>query len=209
MKNILVILTLILSSLPANAQPAGGKIFLGGNLGFSYTSQKTVYDGNSNVTLKRISYSVLPVAGYFLSDKIAVGAQLGISGSSEKPLSYENGQVNTTTMFYIGPLFRYYLISGTGGIFAEATINFGTGSDKRTYDNDILNTKDKLTSLSAGIAPGLYYYITPAISLEAKIGWLGYQTDIKKHEDDSKNTNSEFGFDLSPDLFFLGAIIML
>jgi len=193
----------------ALAQPASHRFFIGGDMGFSFSSNSTAINGNSEKTISQIGYTLLPLAGYMISNKLSAGAQLGIAGSTTKYLANLNGEIDKSFMFYASPFVRYYLISGTGGIFAEAIVNFGTGTDKTNFDISTLNTKNNITSISAGISPGIYYFITPKISLEAKIGWLGYQTEITKHSDNSKSVDSEFGFNLDPDFFYFGVIFLL
>ena len=64
--------------LSAYAQLATGKIFIGGNLSFYSVVDRTKTDGTTYHNGTDHYISVLPMAGYFLSDRWAVGLRTGI-----------------------------------------------------------------------------------------------------------------------------------
>jgi hypothetical protein len=103
--------------------------------------------------------------------------------------------------FVINPFGRYYLISGTGGLFAEASVYNGFGSNKEYDETETL--KESVFDFSAGISPGVYYYVTSRLSLEAKFGWLGFETSVTG-DDESKDITNYFGLNISPDSFTFG-----
>jgi outer membrane protein len=188
------------------AQPAGGKFFIGGHLSLYGTVDKSK---NGNTTEKDGStayFTIMPLAGYFLNDRIAVGAGIGFDSQINKDPQSATEKSTTSKMVFT-PFGRYYLISGTGGIFAEASMGFSFGTNK-TFTNDVVDTEN-VFGFSALLSPGVYYYITPRLSLEAKFGWFGFMSDVTKMGNDQKDIHNTFGFDLSPDSFIFGLTFTL
>jgi outer membrane immunogenic protein len=208
MKRISLIAVVTMLGFALNAQPAGGKVFVGGSMDFYHHLQKSKYSGGSSVdNTNYTEISLWPTAGYFLNDKMAVGASLGFGVYIDKnPGTYTDKVV--TTEVGITPFFRYYLISGTGGLFADASIYAGIGSTKYDYTNTASET-DNLFAFSMGIAPGAYYYITPKIALIGKFGWLGFSSNMIKYENDNKDIDNKMEFSLSPSSLSLGLNITL
>jgi hypothetical protein len=209
MKRISLIAVVMLLGYALNAQPAGGKLFVGGSVDFYHRLDKYKNSGGSSVdNINYTEISLWPTAGYFLNEKMAVGASLGFDVIINKnPSAYTDKEV--TTEVGITPFFRYYLISGTGGLFAEALVYAGIGSTKDTYNNGSPSETDNLFAFSIGISPGAYYYITPKIALVGKFGWLGFSSDITKYESDNKDIDSRMEFSLRPSTLSLGLNITL
>jgi outer membrane protein len=201
MKRILFSFIFLGVAVYAQAQPAAGNFFVGGSFSISSSSEKSKFDGTTNTDNVSTEISVLPKAGYFLSDKIAVGAGIGVVTTIDKaPDSNPDKQVSNSFLFR--PFGRYYLISGTGGIFAEATMGMQIGKEKTYYETT--TEESNLVGFTAGIAPGVYYYITPQLGLEATFGFFGFIYQSTKYEDDSKDIRTGGGIDISPSSFTFG-----
>jgi outer membrane protein len=206
MKQILFVTILLIASICSNAQPVAGKLFVGGSLGLRLDTEKTK-EGSTTVKEPSITeITILPQAGYFLSDRIAVGAFLGVE--SIKTNYHDAGTIDksTSTVFHIEPYGRYYLISGKAGLFAEAGITLGIGKDKSKYEAVSVET-DKF-QFALGLAPGVYLYITEKFCLESKFGWVGFETQTEKHGD-TKNTSNTIGLNIHPDFILFGLTYML
>jgi hypothetical protein len=206
MKQITFIGIAWLVCLPLIAQPTGGKFFIGGHFSFYSTVNKSKSGSTTEKGLSDTYFTIMPVGGYFLSDKIAVGAGVGFDTQIEKdPGSNIDKYTNSKIVF--NPFGRYYLISGTGGIFAEASMGYSFGTNK-TFTADVTDTQHEF-GFSALVSPGVYYYVTPRLALEAKFGWVGFMSDVTKTGDDQKDIRNSFGIDLSPDSFIFGLTFIL
>ena len=206
MKQITFIAIAWLVCLPLMAQPTGGKFFIGGHFSLYSTINKSK---NGNTTEKGLSdnyFTIMPVGGYFLNNKIAVGVGIGYDTQIEKDPG-STLEKYTNSKFEINPFGRYYLISGTGGIFIEASMGYSFGTSK-SYITNVTDTRHDF-GFSALLSPGVYYYITPRLALEAKFGWVGFMSDISKTGNDQKNIRNSFGADLSPDSFAFGLTFTL
>lgn len=203
MKTVIqVFIFLFLFGSSTIAQPTSGTVFVGGDIGLSVGSNKSKNDNTTTTNYNKIDYSLLPQLGYFVSDIIAVGARIGISGDRYK---YEDNFAYdkvSSSYFVFNPFARYYIINQKGGLFAEADMNLGFGKTKTTYTNII--DEDNSTNIFMGLKPGVYYYISDRIVLQAFYGWFGFRSNIDKEDNDNKDISNTFGFDLSSNSFAFG-----
>jgi hypothetical protein len=206
MRQIAFIAIAWLICAPLIAQPAGGKFIIGGHFSLYGTVNKSKNGSTTEKNGSTTYFTIMPEGGYFLNDKIAVGAGLGFDTQIDKnPQS--TIEKSTTSKMVFTPFGRYYLISGTGGIFAEASMGFSFGANK-TFYNDVTDT-EKVFGYSALLSPGVYYYVTPSLALEARFGWFGFMSNVTKTANDQKDIQNSFGIDFSPDSFIFGLTFTL
>ena len=107
----------------------------------------------------------------FYPDKLAIGAELGVSATITN-YPGNNPDKSTNAQFQIMPFARYYLISGTGGIFVEGGVGVGFGKRKTIYPTTTQETN--LTSFTAGITPGgvLLHYSKTGARSHLRVVWL-------------------------------------
>jgi outer membrane protein len=194
MKKVIFSVIVVMSMMTIQAQPEAGKIFIGGDLGINMVSQKFKDDGTITNEESYTTLTLLPKAGYFLSQRLAVGIQTGISSTIFR-YPDDDPDKSSTTLFVFKPFGRYYFTTGNGGIFAEAGLGIGAGKSKVFYNSGTVETNE--TMLSVDLSPGIYYYVTPSISLEAKFGVIGFSTNIEK-DGDQKYVRNEFVFEFFP-----------
>jgi hypothetical protein len=206
MKHILFVTVFLIAGACANAQPVAGNIFVGGSLGLRLDTKKTKEGNTTTKEPSTTSITVLPLAGYFLNDKMAVGASLGVESIITK---YHDGAIDksTSTVFHVEPYARYYLISGKAGLFGEAGITLGIGKDKSKYE--AVTVEENKFQFAIGVAPGVYLYITEKLCLESKFGWLGFETQNEKSGNDNKVTTNTLGLSFAPDFVLFGLTLML
>jgi outer membrane protein len=206
MKQIAFIAIVWLACMPVAAQPTGGKFFVGGHFSLYGTVNKSKDGSTTEKDGSTTYFTFMPLAGYFLNDRVAVGAGLGFDTQIDKD-PQSTIEKSTTSKMVFNPYARYYLISGTGGIFAEASMGFSVGTNK-TFTNDVTDTEN-VFGFSALLSPGVYYYVTPRLALEAKFGWFGFMTNTTNTGNDHKDIQNSFGIDLSPDSFIFGLTFTL
>jgi len=206
MKKVTFIAIVCLVGLPLMAQPAGGKFFIGGHFSLYGTVDKTKNGSTTEKEGSTTYFTLTPLLGYFLNDRIAVGAGIGFDTQiDENPQS--TNYKNTTSKMVFNPFGRYYLISGTGGIFVEASMGYSFGKNKNYTDAAV--DEENVFGFSALLSPGVYYYITPRLALEAKFGWFGFMSEVTNPGNDQKDIHNTFGLDLSPDSFIFGLTFTL
>ncbi len=151
----------MLAAAVAQAQPTKGSILIGGTAGFTSTSS-----GDFNETL--VSFS--PLAGFFVTDRVAVGGQIN--------MNFFGGDGDADgNIIGIGPSVRYYF-NGSG-----ATRFFGQGNFSWQNIDFGDNFSDSGVGFGAGV--GLDHFLNQYVALEAI---LGYNTFKFSDEEDGTNT---------------------
>ncbi len=108
--------------------------------------------------------NLTPKLGYFVQDRWAVGAQVGLDVASPE------GSSDTQTTWSIAPFTRYYFASNeidnllrNGAFFAEGSAGFGGNNS---------SAGNSTNGVELGIGAGYSYFITRNVGLE---GMLKYQ----------------------------------
>ncbi len=139
---------------PAKAQIQKGNVMLGADI------------ANLNLSLNtgsNFSAELNPKAAWFIHDNIAVGGYVDFRISTSKG--------NGTDIYYgIGPLARYYINDPNlnpvhhARFFIEANVGI-EGSNPEVGEST--------NGLGLGVGPGLAYFVTPNIGLEALLKYQG------------------------------------
>ncbi|RZJ34381.1 MAG: porin family protein [Flavobacterium sp.] len=173
----------------ANAQDAttsteGGKgfsngdIFISGSLGFSSQSTGDV---------KTNTFTISPKVGFFLSDNIAIGGQIGYTSTKDEDGVSEDIKTNT---FSVGAFGRYYATPASDfSFFAELGANYMTSKMEQG------SAEAKSNGFGIALSPGLSYFIGSNWALEASIGALSYNTE--KPDFDGAESTDTFGLNLN------------
>ncbi|QDP86376.1 porin family protein [Chryseobacterium sp. SNU WT5] len=111
------------------------------------------------------SMNLTPNLAYFVQDRWAVGAQVGLNVVSPQ------GTSATQTDWSIAPFTRYYFTSNeidnllnNGAFFAEGSAGFGGNNS---------STGSSTNGVDLGIGAGYAYFITPSVGLEALLKYKG------------------------------------
>ncbi len=163
---------------------AKGDLFVSGSVGFSSTKTGDIKNDQFNVT---------PRVGYFVSENIAVGVQLGVTSGKDTSSDGAGGLVETKTSGFEGGAFaRYYTTPANAfSFFAQLSASFN--STKTEFD---AGGEAKNNGFGLGVAPGISYFVSDHFALETTFGLLGYKT-TKPDADGAESTNT---FDLNLNL---------
>lgn len=187
------------------AQPRSGDFILGGEFFLGFRKGKTKENVMTQDRDHTLLITALPRFGYLLSGRLALGVYGGVDYSRTRwddETSYED--VEKT--FSFGLFMRHYLNEGQGGVFLEETMGFGCYKPEAA---DYLPARRE-RNFSVGIAPGVYFYATERLALEAKIGWLGFESRHRYYDELEKDfIASEFGIRFSPQDISLGITIAI
>lgn len=180
---------MFVASLSAlRAQTTAGNMMAGGT--FDISSSK-----NENSTYKSTGITVAPSFGYFISDRLAIGAYVPISSTT-------NGTGNAkvvNTSFGIAPFARYYKFTSSENFafFAQANIGYTAGTT-----NPAVGATTKSNALTFSIQPGFTYFFNKHWAAELILRGLVIQsTDPNTSTNNDKTTTVEFDISsLSPSL---------
>ncbi len=182
MKKNICALVLLMVSAGAFAQFEQGTKMIGGTAGFSVSSDK-YKNGNTTVTQSTTtSFSLQPEFGYFVIDRLAFGAGLGMMVSKYNDKD-DDGE-STSTGLSFGPFARYYLANKIffhGGFGVGMAKNEGTTGGGDTFD---AKTNTSRWYLAAGYA----ILLNESVAIEPM---LGYGASSQKDPDaDTKFVDS-------------------
>lgn len=183
MKKILLSAAAIMAFGFANAQDTPtkgftkGDVFASGSIG--YGSEKTGENKNNVFTFS-------PKAGYFVTNNIAVGVKLGFtSGKDTEQVGPASIETKTNT-FEAGAFGRYYFTPASQfSFFGELSAGFN--SSKTEIEG--VPGESKSNGFNVGVAPGISYFVSNNIALEATFGLLGYKTN-KPDVDGAESTDT-------------------
>lgn len=188
MKKILLSAVAVMAFGFANAQEATGTkgfaegdVFITGSVGFG--SEKT---GDA----KTSQFNISPKAGYFVTSNIAIGVQLGYTSATdtevvEGPFGSTTVDVDTNS-FEAGAFGRYYFTPARDFSFF-GQLSVGYASTKTEVEG--VDGESKSNGFNLGLAPGISYFVSEHIALEATFGLLGYNTS-KPDFDGAESTDT-------------------
>jgi hypothetical protein len=196
MKNLIFTAMLIGLSFSLIAQPAAKSFFIGGSVGYSSTSSE---QGTGNPNSTSSTFSVLPTAGYFLSDKLAVGLGVGIVMDKD-----DNGAtVDKATGFGLSPYVQFYKPIGEGqfSLFAEGGLQYSSFTNKPDGGPNFSSN-----AFGFYIAPGFAYFFDSKWALDFKLQAVRFSVSDPNTDGGStgdKDTELEIGLSsLNPSLGF-------
>ncbi len=178
MKKLLFFVAFAGAAFTSNAQFAKGNIYASGSVGYSSSSQGD---------LKASTMSVSPGVGYFLTNNLSLGLELGVGSES-----VENASVKTDNLSSMsaGVHARYYFTPANKFSF------FGNlGVDYMSLNDKI--DKVKTTGFGLSVSPAISYFLSDKLAMEASFGSIGYST-MKTDVTGAKAMNTmNVNFDLS------------
>ncbi len=202
MKHVLFVVLLLCSS-SLYAQLAKGNVVLGGSLGYNSQHDRS-YDPNGYpYRAESTSITISPKAGFFISDKSAVGLSLSYTSQNSDAVYYGIGSLGKTErdLFSIIPYFRTYKSLGEIAAFflqAEASIGFGTLKlSGAPYD---------LSTYGVAVRPGFNLFLSRRWALEGTFGSLAYESTKQSPKNSKSSEQSDkFGFNFNMSTLSIGA----
>lgn len=154
MNRMIFIILFLLGISTANAQINKGNVMMGGDLAglnISFSNQT--------------SLKLTPKAAWFIKDGLAVGAygQFG--------MTHVNGQDGSNYSYGIGPLARYFFTADQVPAFRQTKFFVEASAGFEGVDSTVSHSNTN--GLGFGFGPGVSYFITPSIGLEALLKYDG------------------------------------
>jgi len=147
-----------LSSQHAFAQTEKGNWLVGVNVADLH------YSKDRNYGIKQYGISLQPDAGYFVADRLAVGAGLELTLTGYKAENSFSGEINKghTIVYGLSPFVRYYFLDASKHkVYGQAFGSYRESYSKFPYGSSSDN------EWGVGISAGYNYFITPSVALAA------------------------------------------
>jgi len=176
----------------ANAQDtttesAGGKGFANGDI---FVTGAVSIGSEKEGDIKTTSFEINPRVGFFVSDNIAIGGQIGYSSDKTDDDGTTTDEASTLS---IGAFGRYYFTPASDfSLFGQLGLNYNT--------TDHGDADYKTNGFDAGLGLGLSYFVSDNFAIEATFGALGFTSE----KDDTDGAENQTSFDLGLDMRSIG-----
>lgn len=199
-------LVLLITNNQAHGQIEKGLFQVGGSASFFSNNVET----NSNfgnpqkTTNKNSNVSFGPAFGYFVSNNLSLGIQLGY-GTNEN----ENNDFNSTlNSFQYGIYSRWHKpVVERFYFFTSLSLLLANGENEVLDISTGTTTKADISNFSANLAPGLLYFVTDWLSFETSLNLMNYSTSKAETEDNNFTQNTDnFNFNLNLTNLNLGMV---
>lgn len=192
MKKILLSVAVLATGVAAQAQEQTfgfnqGDILLEGSL------QANTQDDRAE-TIRRSNFNFTPKAGYFVSDKFAVGLGLNIGASNVEDYNDVNADYEEERFSTVGfEVFGRYYIADMKRFQPYAELGIGYDSSKRetiTVTDDVTINRElpKYNDFGVNATLGFNYFITPKIAVNFALSNLIGFNSGKSDEANAKAT---------------------
>jgi len=114
---------------------------------------------------KYTDIALTPSALWFVENDLALGAYAKFG------MHHTNGSDGSIFEYGIGPLLRYYLLNNKIDLLKNFFLFMEVNAGFDGQNNTVL--KDNTTGVGFGLGPGISYFITSSIALEAKLKYDG------------------------------------
>jgi hypothetical protein len=166
MKLLALIMAVTMMPYLAFNQISKGDFLLGGTLRVGYTNIETSFFND-----KSFEIGLFPSGGYFIADKLAVGASLSFN------FTYDIEREISSQGLQAGPQVRYYLLNKENkiNVFTQASYRFGWDSFTDSALHDILIGAGPVFFINKNIAleTGLYFINNKYTNLDAQFFFAG------------------------------------
>ncbi len=173
MKKILLSMVALLATVAASAQ-----VYVGGEVGFW-----------RNTDDNHTTFTIAPQVGYNLSDKWAIGTEIGYNHDYSKGWS--------TNGFEIAPYARYTVAkAGPVSFILDGGFGFSTYKAKYNKDTklgDVDYESDSFNAWEVGITPGVKVSLAKNVDFIASLGFLGYRDNDDADKDNAVVSSHSFG----------------
>lgn len=178
-----------------------GMAFIGGRANLSLGSEK-VKNNNTTTKIPTMDFGVGPHAGFYFMDNVAIGGGVSYDYSSRKtPGSQGSPDLKTTSSNMGINVFGRYANTCDGlfdcchtlGYYVDLGVGLSAGkTTDEDYDGEeVTTTKNKTSSIHAGITPGILWFPTPRVGLEASLGSVLSLSTSKSKPDNPDFYNQE------------------
>lgn len=194
MKKIILSMVALLALSTANAQDkkeskgfgfSEGNVIVEGNLSFGSSK-----NDNGTTEVKNNDFGFSPKVGYFLSDKLALGVELGIGSGKEETTVGSVSTEDKTNSFNAGVFARYYFLDlgQRFKTYTEAGLGFQSG---KSETDGTENYKD--SGFGLGIDLGMNYFVTENFAINFGLNnVLGYSSTKREFPGGGETKNNSF-----------------
>jgi opacity protein-like surface antigen len=195
MKKLIFAGVFFLAAFSLKAQTSSGDLFVGG--GFQFTTSGGEVTNGATTTQKANTFSLgfTPKVGYFVSDKLAVGAGIGyVSSRTTQP----NDDYTASSTISFSPFARVYMPANEQiNFYGQGSVGIGIGNSKQVVGATETDTGD-ITTFNFGAGVGVAFFPSEHINIGFGFNLINFraENDTDPNNDVEDKTNT-FNFGLS------------
>ena len=166
----------------------------GGEFSINFANSENIQD--VKIENDRFKFEFSPKFGYTLENNLIIGLGLGYSYLKDKVDYNDSDRYNATSNTYsVFPYIKKIIpITNKFAFILQGELRYSK------YKNDFVEYTSLIQNRSgdtffAGIRPGITYFLTKKIALEANLGSLGYSTS--KYDDNISEEGKANSFDFN------------
>ncbi|CAM1344461.1 autotransporter outer membrane beta-barrel domain-containing protein [Tenacibaculum amylolyticum] len=179
----------------------------------STSHDKTTFENTPNLKNTNSIFNLFPSTEYFISDNLSLGLSLGYGYFKGKSSNTNFNSETTINNYSFAPFVTKYIpITKRLAFSLHSELSY-TYSDSKSINSNtptVINT-GFAHNYAINIRPGISFFVSKNIALDANIGQLGYNYRNHKGRADSSSESftSGFNFNLNSSSILLGASLYL
>lgn len=183
-----------------------GQWNLEGSFSINSNQRDVEQNGLENSTTDSFSFSISPELGYAVADNLLVG--LGVSyaySESDFNQTSENRTTDSNSFGFNSYVEKFFPIHADFALSLKGEVSYSFG--KQTNERSSGTTESDFDSFFVGLRPGINYFVSERVFLQANFGVLGYES-FKNEDDQAVNENRAFSLNLSSSSLLFGVNVL-
>jgi outer membrane protein len=153
-----------------------------------------VRDNVSSLSERITRFSLIPSAGYFIKDNLALGAELNIYLS--KTIDYDSEDRDSVITF--SPFIRKYFGAKKARPYLHASAGIGSLKSNYIESSPEYNSEITSTIFTYSLSTGVGFFLNDNVSIDLELGF----GRISSKNDDFKGIQNAFGLNAGFSFFF-------
>jgi hypothetical protein len=159
-----------------------------------------------NSSSENFNFSISPELGYAVADNLLVGLGVSYNYSKSEFNQVTDDRTSEANSFGFTPYIeKFFPLNADFALSIKGELSYSFG--KQTNKRSIGTSETDFDSFFVGFRPGINYFVSDQIFLQANFGALGYES-FKNEDDLNVNENNAFLLNLSTSSLFFGINIL-
>jgi hypothetical protein len=172
--------------MTAQSQTEKGKFLLSGGSNLSFYTYKNNWEG-SDYSDKSSSISLTPQGGYFITDGLAIGAEIPF-------YHYWNSNYKSTS-FSFGPFLKYYLGKSKFKPYLLGAVDYGKDRSKADYETSSYEYTSKIYLYKLEVGMGIF--INKNLAIDFGFQYIYQDLKLKVNEQAAYNKGNSKDLDFT------------
>ena len=190
-KLLLSLLAVSALAFSTQAQTEKGNFVVGGSVNFNSDKVDGASKSNNN-------FSILPSAGYFVAENIAIGTGIGYTTGK----TYGTTSSAQSSAFVVAPFARAYKgVNDQFKFFGQLAVPMAFGNNKiGDVNGDNMTKTGKINTIGVALSPGVAFFPSKKFGIELSVDGISYN-DYKTEDANGNKIGGSKNFNIGADFF--------